>query len=77
MNAQRARLVLAANARAGVGGQGLNMAHMIEGLGDRFDVEVFAAGSTPEFPAHVVPPSRLARALRSIPVLRRRRDIHV
>jgi glycosyltransferase involved in cell wall biosynthesis len=77
VSAPRARLVLAANARAGVGGQGLNMAHVIRGLSESFDVEVFAAGSTPEFPAHVVSPSRLARALHAIPVLRRRRDVEV
>jgi glycosyltransferase involved in cell wall biosynthesis len=77
VSAPRARLVLAANARAGVGGQGLNMAHMIKGLSETFDVEVFAAGSTPEFPAQVVPPSRLGRALHAIPVLRRRRDLEV
>lgn len=77
MSAPRARLVLAANARAGVGGQGLNMAHVIEGLSETFDVELFAAGSTPEFPAQVVPPSRLGRVLHAIPVLRRRRDVEV
>ncbi|MFI5279448.1 MAG: glycosyltransferase family 4 protein [Gemmatimonadales bacterium] len=77
MSATLPHLVLSANARPGAGGQGLNLAHMMRGLDETFDLEVFASGSTAEFPAHVVPPSRLGRALHAVPVLRRRRDVEV
>jgi len=77
VSSSRARLVLAANAAIGGGGQGRNLAHMIRGLSESFDLEVFAAASAPDFPVRVVPPSRLGRALQAIPGLRRRRDISV
>ena len=68
----RPRLILAANATPGHGGQGLNLRQMIEGLGGDFDLTVFCQtaveGNAP------VSDSCLARWILSVPVLRRLRD---
>lgn len=65
-------LVLAANAVPLRGGQGLNLHHVHEALAAAFDVSVWCRGG--EGVAYAVPPSRLARALLRVPVLRRRKD---
>lgn len=66
-------LVLAANAVARQGGQGLNLQHMMEALREDFELSVFCreAGGPR---THPVPPSRLSAALGRVPLLRRRRD---
>jgi glycosyltransferase involved in cell wall biosynthesis len=69
-------LVLAANAVARQGGQGLNLQHMIEALREDFTLDVFCQGSDAPR-THRVPASRLASALGRVPLLRRRRDWRV
>jgi glycosyltransferase involved in cell wall biosynthesis len=69
-------LTISANAQAKVGGQGLNFYHMVEALRDCFEVSVFCPAPYPDqnIPTTLVPTSRLSRAIREIPILRRRRD---
>lgn len=68
------RLVLAANAVPKVGGQGLNLHHMVLGLDGDFDLFVFAREPHPQTPGLAVPGSRLAAAVLRTPGLRRLRD---
>lgn len=73
---KRTRLVLAANARAGLGGQGLNLRHMIEALRGDLDLTVMCQAA--DHPGTVaVPGSRLSALVGRVPVLRRRRDWQV
>ena len=66
-------LVLSANARVGVGGQGLNLEHMVEALRDAYPLTVFARAS--QEPRSVnVPAARASASVLSVPFLRRRRD---
>lgn len=66
-------LVLAANAVARQGGQGLNLQHMLEALREDFELTVFCRDAQ-EPRTHRVPASRLSTALGRVPLLRRRRD---
>ncbi len=66
-------LVLAANAVARQGGQGLNLQHMLEALREDFELSVFCRDAG-EPRTHKVPPSPLSTALGRVPLLRRRRD---
>jgi glycosyltransferase involved in cell wall biosynthesis len=70
---------LSANAVPGLGGQGLNLRHMIDGYAgdDPGAVQVFCQGPYGDHPVHVVGQSRLARLMSSIPVVRRYRDVFV
>ncbi len=69
----RKKIILAANARPGLGGQGLNLRHMIEALGGDHDLTVMCQGS--DHPGSMaVPPSRLSPLIALVPLLRRRRD---
>ncbi len=66
-------LVLAANAVARQGGQGLNLQHMVEALREDFELSVFCRDAG-EPRTHRVPASRLSTFLGRVPLLRRRRD---
>ncbi|QRN95946.1 glycosyltransferase [Archangium violaceum] len=66
-------LVLAANAVARQGGQGLNLQHMLEALREDFSLSVFCRGSG-EPRTHQVPASPLSTWMGRVPLLRRRRD---
>jgi glycosyltransferase involved in cell wall biosynthesis len=66
-------LVLAANAVSRQGGQGLNLHHMVEALGEDFTLSVFCRqADVPR--THPVPASRLGTLLGRVPYVRRRRD---
>jgi glycosyltransferase involved in cell wall biosynthesis len=67
------RLVLAANAVVRQGGQGLNLHHMVEALGEDFTLSTFCRGP-PGPGVWCVPPSRLSRLLGRVPLVRRRKD---
>ncbi len=69
-------LILSANAVPRRGGQGLNLYHMIRGLSRSFQLTVFCGGPCPEAQTHLVPESRASQWIKSIPILRRRRDWH-
>jgi glycosyltransferase involved in cell wall biosynthesis len=70
-----AKLILSANAVPRIGGQGLNLQHMIEALGPDFELTVFCRGSANDGATYrSVPESRRSRLIGGIPVLRRRRD---
>lgn len=68
------RLILSANATPGVGGQGTNLLHMIEGLKELFDVSVFCRGGEASVDKTDIPTSRLSVFIGRVPVLRRMRD---
>lgn len=70
-------LTLSANAAPRVGGQGLNLHHMIEGLRPNYELSVYCRPGRAAVPLHGVPPSRTARWINSIPVVRRLRDWQV
>jgi glycosyltransferase involved in cell wall biosynthesis len=72
----RRSLVLAAAASPRVGGQGLNLQHMVDGLRGAFDVMLFARATSPEVPTRIVPGSRVGGFVRSVPLLRRWRSLH-
>ena len=74
MPAEKERLILAANATPGVGGQGMNLLHMIEGLKGLFDVSVYCRGGDTSVPKVDIPASRRSALIGRIPVLRRLRD---
>jgi glycosyltransferase involved in cell wall biosynthesis len=66
-------LVLAANAVARQGGQGLNLQHMVEALREDFELSLFCRQAE-EPRTHQVPPSPMATLLHRLPLVRRRRD---
>lgn len=68
------RLILSANAIPHVGGQGLNLSHMIRGLSPSLDLSVFCRGACSDAQTQVVPESRLARLIGRVPFVRRWRD---
>ena len=68
------RLTISANARAGVGGQGRNLAQMVAGLGAAFELAVWSRDPWPGLDGGGVPIAASARLLGAVPVLRRRRD---
>lgn len=53
---------------------GLNLHHMIEGLGTVFDLCIYCRSGASEPPTTTVPDSRAARFINRFPVLRRLRD---
>lgn len=67
-------LVLSANAAPQLGGQGLNLYHMVTCLRDCFDIRVFCRESFPGVPTEIVPSSALSSTIGRVPVLRRLRD---
>lgn len=67
------RVVLAANAICGAGGQGLNLVHMRAALEHDFDLFVFSRAGAGDR-AVAVPAGRAARLIGRVPLLRRRRD---
>jgi glycosyltransferase involved in cell wall biosynthesis len=64
------RIVLAANARPNVGGQGVNLAQFIEALHPEFQVTMFGRAPYPGVPSDTVPESRRAKLMDRIPVVR-------
>jgi glycosyltransferase involved in cell wall biosynthesis len=66
-------LVLAANAVARQGGQGLNLQHMVEALREDFELSLFCRDADAPR-THRVPASRLSTVMGRVPLLRRRRD---
>lgn len=66
--------ILSANAVPRVGGQGMNLNHMIQGLRELFELSVFCRGGDAGVPISLVPTSRWCRRFASVPLLRRRRD---
>ncbi len=70
----RNRLILSANAVCHQGGQGLNLHHMIQGLGGMFELEVFCKGGETGANSHEIPASQASELIGKIPILRRRRD---
>jgi glycosyltransferase involved in cell wall biosynthesis len=71
------RLILSAAAVPGVGGQGLNLLHMVEALRGPFNLSVFCrAGETGATTEHI-PESRMSVAIRHTPLVRRLRDWQV
>ncbi len=68
------RIVLAANAVAGRGGQGQNLQHMVDGYAEAFELTVLSRAEVRGHASVVVPESPWVRRLGRIPVLRRRRD---
>ncbi|HWX54079.1 MAG TPA: glycosyltransferase family 4 protein [Verrucomicrobiae bacterium] len=65
---------LSANAAPRVGGQGLNLFHMIEGLRESFDLTVFCRGGEAASSMVRVPESKRSNALGRFPLVRRLRD---
>lgn len=74
MSHSELRAVLAANARSGLGGQGLNLQQMGDLARSRFEVRVFSRDADEPGANISVPEPRLSRWISSVPVLRRRRD---
>ena len=70
----RPRCVVAANASPGLGGQGINLRHVIDALRNDFDLTVFARGTAEGLASQVVPESRLTSTINRVPVVRRLRD---
>jgi len=68
------RLILSANAVPRRGGQGMNLYHMIEGLGGIFELSVFCQGGEKSVPTQHVTPSRWSETIGRIPVVRQLRD---
>ena len=71
----RSSLVLSANASPQLGGQGLNLYHVVNGLKEYFDISLFCRDLFPEVPTQIVPPSTLSTCIGSVPGLRRLRDL--
>jgi glycosyltransferase involved in cell wall biosynthesis len=71
---RRRRLILAANAAPGVGGQGLNLQHMIAGSRADFELSVFCLGPSPGIETQVVSESGVSKLINQVPLVRRRRD---
>ncbi len=68
-------LVLAAGARLGDGGQGLNLLHMLQGASSDFQTQVFCRdGDHPDARLHPVPPSRALDRVFGLPLIRRLGD---
>ncbi len=67
-------MVLAANAAPKVGGQGLNLHHMVEAYAPVFELSLFAKAAAKGVPTTIVPGSRLGGFIGRTPVLRRLRD---
>ena len=67
-------LILSANATPKVGGQGLNLFHMLQGLSESFDIQVFCQETCSLAHTAVVPPAQLTTLIGRVPVVRRLRD---
>lgn len=67
-------LTISSNARLGRGGQGLNLRHMVEGLGASFDLAVVSQDAGDRQQWREIPSSRLADILAKVPIARRLRD---
>ena len=64
------RIVLAANARPGVGGQGVNFAQFVEALCPQFDVTAFGQARYPGVAGFQIAESRLVNLMDKIPIVR-------
>jgi glycosyltransferase involved in cell wall biosynthesis len=73
--ARKPRMVIAANAILGAGGQGLNLQHMAEGLCESFELSIFCRALAGIAPTHMVPGSRTEAIIGATPLLRRARDL--
>ena len=71
---KKPRLVLSAHAVAGRGGQGMNLANMIEGLGSEVALSVFSSGDDVGLPHEVVPESLWNEWILKTPWVRRFND---
>jgi len=69
------KLCLSADTFFGKGGQGINLAQMVEGLRDSFDVNVFSRGTIPGIRSRSMSRSLLSRIVGGTPFLRRLRDL--
>jgi glycosyltransferase involved in cell wall biosynthesis len=67
-------LTLAANAAPGLGGQGLNLTHMVEGLSPSFDTTLYCQKLSDRVPTTVVPRSPTYLRLARTPYIRRFRS---
>lgn len=67
--------MLAARAVPDRGGQGLNLRHMVEGLGGDFDLELMCCGGWDGRRAEIIPPSRLSKCIGGVPYVRRLRNL--
>jgi glycosyltransferase involved in cell wall biosynthesis len=68
------QLMLSANAVPRQGGQGMNLSHMIAGLGGLFDLSVFCQAGQTGKPTRYIPSPGWSNLLGRIPILRRKRD---
>ena len=66
--------MLSANAVPRLGGQGMNLSHMIEGLGGLFDLSVFCQAGRTGMPTRYISSPAWNTLLGRIPIVRRRRD---
>lgn len=73
--ARKPRMVIAANASLGTGGQGLNFQHMAEGLCESFELSLFCRAPAAIAPTHVVAGSKTEAIIGATPLLRRARDL--
>jgi starch synthase len=64
-------LIVSANARPSIGGQGLNLYHTVEALRQVFDLQIFCSAPFPGVPTTVVPNSRAGEFIRKTRFLRR------
>lgn len=65
-------ICVSANARPGVGGQGLNFEHMLRGIGAATKLVAFGKGPHPGYPSLVAPAAALPKMLDRVPVVRGR-----
>jgi glycosyltransferase involved in cell wall biosynthesis len=68
------QLILSANAVPQRGGQGMNLSHMMEGLGGLFELSVFCQAGQTGWPTRYVPSPGWNNFLGRIPIVRRKRD---
>jgi glycosyltransferase involved in cell wall biosynthesis len=68
------QIVLAANARPHVGGQGMNLSQFVEALSPCSNLTVFCQNGYPGIPGGAIPESRLAEQIDRVPIVRRLSD---
>lgn len=75
---KRPKIVLAADAVLGAGGQGLNLQQMLDGyLADtRFDIQLFCTGGEAPVPIHKVPRAKWINRVFGLPLIRRQPEWH-
>jgi glycosyltransferase involved in cell wall biosynthesis len=73
-NMSRRDLIVSANARPLVGGQGLNLYHTVEALRHVFDLQVYCSSPFPGVPTTVIPASRVGEFIAKTRFIRRYSD---